>query len=162
MPTNPYNPTGTHWSENHLIQGRVSQEDFFWFKHRFPYGCTGITDKVVATLLYKLINALRQVDRENPFDPAWSADHESYRILDDVLERITFMERRPTREYSIGGPVAAQHDSGRTDSVRAEVQPPPFIGPVEESKSKTRKRSRKGTKEKEKQRRAGDGVARKA
>jgi hypothetical protein len=158
MLTNPYNPSGSRWLDNHKISGRISQDDFYWFKGKFPFGCTGIVDKVVANLFKKLIDELRKIDRTEPFDPAWSVDHASYRILEDVFERLTVMERRAFGEYSVGGPVVTQHESGGVNGVRSEVQPPEVVGPVKEGKPKTRKRSRKGAKEKEKQRRVSDGA----
>ena len=151
MLTNPYNPSGVQWSDNHFVQARVSQEDFFFLKSKFPY-YPGLVDKVISTVYKKVIDELRRIDRETPFDTALYIDDASYRILDDVIASLQIVERRSTGDYSIGGTSTPQHDAGGTDSVRPEVQRAEVVSTDTEGRAKTRKRSAKGTKKKEKQR----------
>ena len=148
MLQNPYNPSGVHWADNHLVQGRVSQEDFFFLKRKFPY-YPGLVDKVISTLFKKVLDELRKIDSEVPFDTALYIDDASYKVLDDVIERLQVVERCSVGEDSVGGPITPQDDTGGTDSVHSEVQRAEVVSAVEKGRAKTRKRSRKSTKKKE-------------
>jgi hypothetical protein len=151
MLQNPYNPLGIQWQDNHLVQGRVSQEDFFFLKQKFPY-YPGLIDKVITNIFKATIDELRKRDQEQRIETAVYIDDPSYRILDDVIASLTFVERRTVGEHSIGGDSATQHESGGTNSVHPEVQRPEVERTDKEGRAKTGKRSSKGTKKKEKQR----------
>jgi hypothetical protein len=151
MLTNPYNPSGVQWESNHTVQARVSQEDFYFLKRKFPY-YPGLVDKVISTIYKKVLDELRRIDLETPFDTALYIDDESYNVLDDVITRLQVMERRTIGDDSVGGAVAAQHDAGGIDSIHPEVQRPEIERPVKEGRTKTRKRRPKGSKKKEIQR----------
>lgn len=163
MPTNPYNPHGTQWSDNRLVQGRVSQEDFFWLKSKFPHSHK-LIDQLVSTLFKKVIDELRKIDRETPFGPSFYLTESiigsvqllsdvsllaGQRILEDALSRLTFVERRSVGEDSSGGPTPTQHDAGGVDGIRAEMQRPTEQRAVKKGRTKTGKRSAKGPKKKE-------------
>lgn len=106
-------------------------------------------DKIMATLFKKLIDELRRIDSETPIETAWCVDHDSYQILDDVIAKFQFVERRSTGEDSVGGAVVTQHVTGGTNDVHPEVQRPEVVSTDKEGRTKTRKRSRKGSKKKE-------------
>jgi hypothetical protein len=151
MLQNPYNPLGIQWQDNHLIQGRVSQDDFFFLKQKYPY-YPGLVDKIVSNLFKAVIDELRKRDNETHIDTALYIDDPSYRILDEVIDGLTYMARRSVGEHSVGGPTVAQHDAGGVDGFYSEVQRSAVVSPDPKSRIKTRKRSSKGTKKKEEQR----------
>lgn len=146
MLQNPYNPLGIQWQENHLVQGRVSQDDFFFLKQKFPY-YPGLIDKIISTLFKKVIDELRKRDQEQRVETALYIDDPSYRILDEI---VTGVERRSTGSDSARGGSTTQHVSGGTDSIHPEVQRPESQHTNEKSRAKTGKRSAKSTKKKEK------------
>jgi hypothetical protein len=151
MLNNPYNPLGIQWSENHLIQGRISQEDFFFLKRKYPY-YPGLVDKIVSNLFKKVIDELRKRDSETYIETALYIDDDSYRILDDVIASLQVLERRAIGEHSAGGDSATQYVAGGTDGVHPEVQRPAQQRTDTKGRTKTRKRSSKGAKKKEEQR----------
>lgn len=148
MLQNPYNPLGIQWQENHVIHGRVSQEDFFFLKQKFPY-YPGLVDKIVSNLFKKVIDELRERDRQTHIDTALYIDDPSYRILDAIVTGLSIMERRPTGNDSAGGDSATQYVTGGVDGIHTEVQRPTVERTDKESRSKTRKRRRQSTKKKE-------------
>lgn len=145
MQTNPYNPLGIQWEDCHVIQCRVSQEDFFFLKHRFPYP-NGVFDRVLSNLYKKLIDELRRRDQTKRIETALFIDDASWRVLDDVVASFQVMERGTIGEHSSGGDSATQFVSRGTDSIHPEVQRPAEQRTNEEGRPKTRKRSPKGTK----------------
>jgi hypothetical protein len=149
MLQNPYNPLGIQWQNNHLIQGRVSQEDFFFLKQKYPY-YPGLVDKIVTNLFKKVIDELRKRDSETRIETALYIDDPSYRILDDIISGLEVMERRTTGEHSVGGDITSQHDSRGVDGVHPTMQRTTVERTDKESSPKTRKRSVKGSKKKEK------------
>lgn len=150
MITNPYNPLGIQWQDNHLINARVGQEDFFFLKQKFPY-YPGLIDKLVSNLFKKTIDELRRRDQEQRIETALYIDDPSYRILDDIIGSLSFgVERRSVGEYSVGGPTPTQHVTRTVDSIRSEMQCVEVVSSNEEGRPKTRKRSAKNTKKKEK------------
>lgn len=151
MQKNPYNPLGIQWEDCHVIQCRVSQEDFFFLKHRYPYP-NGVFDRLLSNLYKKVIDELRKRDQEQRIETALYIDDTSWQILDDVVASLQIVERRAIGEYSSGGTSATQFQSGGTDSLHPEVQRPAVERTDKEGRSKTRKRSAKGTTKKEKQR----------
>ncbi len=148
MLSNPYNPLGIQWQDNHLIQGRVSQEDFFFLKQKYPY-YPGLVDKIVSNLFKKVIDELRTRDSQTHIDTALYIDDPSYRILDEIVAGFTCVERRPAGEHSVGGPTPSQHESGGLDGVHPEVQRPAEQQPDTKGRAPSRKRRSKSTKEKE-------------
>lgn len=88
MLTNPYNPGG-HSEDLLKIAGRVSPEDFFYFKKLFPIG-TGMQDKIISNLFKKLIDELRRRNLDPTTDAAWSVYHPNYLLLTRLLDGVTF------------------------------------------------------------------------
>jgi hypothetical protein len=148
MLTNPYNPLGIQWQDNHMVVGRVGQEDFFFLKRKFPY-YPGLTDKLISNLYKAFIDELRRRDRETHIETALYIDDPSFRIIDDIVSKLSFVERSTVGEHSVGGDAAAQHDSGGTHGVHPEVQRAAQQRPDEKGSVKTGKRRSKNPKKKE-------------
>ncbi len=151
MLTNPYNPYRVQQSENHSLHARVSQDDFYFLKQKFPY-YPGLIDKIVSNLFKKLIDELRKRDREIHIETALYIDDPTYRILDDVIAGFQIVERRTVGEHSVGGPTPPQHDAGGSNSVHPEMQRPAEQQSDTKGRAKTRKRRPASSKEKEIQR----------
>lgn len=128
-----------------MVVARVSQDDFFYLKQKFPY-YPGLIDKLISNLFKATIDELRRRDQEQHIPTALYIDDPSYRVLDEVVASLTRVERRTVGEHSVGGPVAAQHDTGAVDRIRAEMQCLAEQRPDEKGRTKTRKRSAKSTK----------------
>lgn len=152
---NPYNPNGDdRWNDNHKVVARVSQDDYFFLKKRFPM-LTGLTDKVVSTIYKKLIDELRRIDSVTPIEPAWAITDPSYLVLRGVLERCSF------GVSDSGGDAGAQHAERRTDGIHQTVHSAPGVSP--DSQSVTEREGRVETKEsKTRPRSRGPRVARKS
>lgn len=148
---NPYNPTGERWEDNHTVQCRVSQEDFFFIKQRFPF-YNGLFDKILASLYKLLLDELRKIDSETPIETALYVGDPSYQTLAATLTRIQIVERRSIGEPSSGGSPSPRNDERGTRSVRATVQPNAEQRTDEKGDTPPRKRNRKNTKKKEVQR----------
>lgn len=140
---NPYGRSTTIGKK--YIQCRIGLDDFVFFHKCFSYGKWGITDIVFSILFKRLIDELRRIDSENELEAGWYIDHPNYAILSDILDRFQVVERRPVGVDSAGGATPAQHDAGRIDGFRAEVQPIKKQRTVKKGSDKTRKRHRKGT-----------------
>lgn len=160
MLTNPYNPLRIQQSENHSLHARVSQEDFYFLKQKFPY-YPGLIDKLISNLFKKVIDELRERNSQTHIDTALYIDDPSYRILDEIVAGFTFVERRPVGEHSVGGPTSPQHESGGFDRVHPEMQRPTEQQPDEESSPSSGERSAEGTKKEKKQRRTSSRTVRK-
>jgi hypothetical protein len=152
MLSNPYNPSGAQWSENHLVQGRVSQEDFAFLKGKFPFN-NGLIDKIVAISFKKIIDELRKIDSTLRLDTALYVDDASYAVLDDIISRLQVVERSAIG--SVSGDERrnpTQHVTGGVSSVHSTVQLDASVSTDKKGISSSRKRRSKGTKKKEIQR----------
>jgi hypothetical protein len=90
MLKNPYNPTGAAWQTNHIMSCRVSQEDFYYFRRKFPFGQPGIIDKVLSTLYKALIDELKRIDSVERIEPTIYNEDRGFVILEQLLERCSF------------------------------------------------------------------------
>ncbi len=108
----PYDPTGKLWKRLHTITGRVSQEDYSFFKEKFP--AEGTINAIVAHLFKGLIDELRHINSVEPIEFAWCVDHPAYLVLQRLLQR------RATRPPS--GQESPRDDTGGTSSVRKKVR----------------------------------------
>lgn len=66
----------------HKVAGRVSQEDYHYFKSLFPLQI-GLTDRMIATLFKTVVDELRRVSPE----PSTLPGDQTEQLLDDIVSR---------------------------------------------------------------------------
>ena len=90
MLKNPY-PKPRPGQTNHLVQARISFEDYLYLKQKFPM-VVGLIDKTLSTLIHSLITHFRNLEKQNgqPFDAAFEPCHPTLIIYESLLQRCSF------------------------------------------------------------------------
>lgn len=106
----PYTvPRGQKETANfHRIAGTVSTTEYAEIAALFPLS-NNISDYIVSTLFKKFYDEFKRVNDDRvsrglePLEPAWSADHDTYWAIRNIMGRCTF-----------GGPSGVQREVGQT------------------------------------------------
>lgn len=122
---------------------RVDPQDIAYLRKKFPYGLTGLTDTVLATLFYKFVNELR---KHEPFEPSCFVNDPGYDILKSTLDSI-FVERCTTGSSDQTSKTSPRDGQRRAGRIRKKMRDTKIERPESSGSSEDRQGAKetKGT-----------------